>query len=210
MVPERIVLQAKKKGLKGIAVTDHNTINGGLQAKSHNRNSDILVIVGSEVRTDQCEIIGLFLNEEIYSKDPFAVLDEIKDQGGISVLPHPFRSLLIPRHKGHNELPLELVKRVDLIEAVNARTKAEDNCKALNLAKKVGKPTVSGSDAHTYPEIARVKTLLPPVSSEEELRKNLREGRTSIAQEQSIFPKGVPYLLLSGLYGRARKITRLI
>ena len=50
--PEKIVKAAEKKGMDGIAITDHNTIEGGLKAQSANKNGSIAVIVGSEVNTD--------------------------------------------------------------------------------------------------------------------------------------------------------------
>lgn len=62
--PKILVKVAAKVGLTGIAVTDHNTINGGLEAKKY-ENNEIEVIVGSEILTDKGEVIGIFLTEEI-------------------------------------------------------------------------------------------------------------------------------------------------
>ena len=64
--PKIMVKIAAKVGLSGIAVTDHNTIKGGLTAKKY-ENDKIQVIVGSEILTDKGEIIGIFLTEEIKS-----------------------------------------------------------------------------------------------------------------------------------------------
>ena len=86
--PKTLIKAARLKGLHGIAVTDHNTIRGGQDAKSHSRQ-DLLIIVGSEIKTTICEIIGLFLQKNIDSTDPYKVLEAIRDQNGISVLPHP-------------------------------------------------------------------------------------------------------------------------
>jgi len=62
--PEKIVKIAAKRGLNGVAITDHNTIIGGLKAKNY-ETEDFKVIVGSEISTERGEIIGLFLKEEI-------------------------------------------------------------------------------------------------------------------------------------------------
>lgn len=64
--PEVIVKTAQKRGLSGVAVTDHNTIKGGLKAKKY-ETEDLRVIVGSEIETNRGEVIGLFLSEEIKS-----------------------------------------------------------------------------------------------------------------------------------------------
>ena len=62
-----MVKKAIEQGLSGIAVTDHNTIRGGVEAKKY-ETSDFEVIVGSEIMTDRGEVIGLFLSEEVKSK----------------------------------------------------------------------------------------------------------------------------------------------
>ena len=50
--PKTLVKVADKAGLTGVAVTDHNTIKGGLEAKKYG-NKNIEVIVGSEILTDK-------------------------------------------------------------------------------------------------------------------------------------------------------------
>lgn len=149
LAPERIVKVAKIKGLNGIAVTDHNTIEGGMRAQAANRDDDFAVIVGSEVKTDAGDLIGLFLNEEIKSRDCLLAIDEIRGQGGIVVLPHPFR--------GH-KLRDEIISAVDAIEVFNSRTQMAENKWAKELAKKYGKTPVAGSDAHFSREIGLGRT----------------------------------------------------
>ena len=82
--PKMLVKVAVKAGLSGIAVTDHNTVKGGLDAKKY-ENNEIEVIVGSEILTDRGEVIGIFLTDEIKSKRFIDVVDEIKAQNGIVV-----------------------------------------------------------------------------------------------------------------------------
>lgn len=50
-------------------LTDHDTMSDGLKAKGY-KTRGFRVIVGSEVKTGRCDVIGLFLSEEIKSK-PF-------------------------------------------------------------------------------------------------------------------------------------------
>ncbi|MDI6867746.1 PHP domain-containing protein [Methanoculleus sp.] len=142
--PKTILKVAKKKGLTGIAVTDHNTIRGGLEVRNINKDSDFTVIVGSEVQTEIGDIIGLCLNEEIKSRISIEVLEEIKDQEGFVVLPHPFR--------GH-KLNQYIIEHSDAIEVFNGRSTPEENNNALELAKKYNKPFTAGSDAHFASEI---------------------------------------------------------
>jgi predicted metal-dependent phosphoesterase TrpH len=201
MVPENLVRVAKKKGLRGVAITDHNTITGGVKAKK-TCGSHFFVVVGAEIRTDTCEIIGLFLTEEVYSTDPFTVIDEIRDQGGITVLPHPFRSFFPPHSRRRQGIPMDILKKIDVIEAFNARSNMKANQQALTLASTLRKPMIAGSDAHWYRELGRGKTLVAPFTNEEDLRRNLLAGRTRIEDARNTFPQSMPFLMLSTLYGR--------
>ena len=60
---EKIIKIAKKKGLDGFAIIDHNTVKGGLSAKSI--KTDLVIIPGAEIETELGEITGYFLSEEI-------------------------------------------------------------------------------------------------------------------------------------------------
>lgn len=142
--PKTVLKVAKNKGLTGIAVTDHNTIRGGLEVRRINKDRDFVVIVGSEIQTEIGDIIGLYLNDEIRSRVSIEVIEEIKNQGGIVVLPHPFR--------GHR-LNQYVIEHSDAIEVFNGRSTTEENTKALELAKKYNKPFTAGSDAHFASEI---------------------------------------------------------
>ena len=206
MNPCDIVKVAKRKGLNGIAVTDHNTIRGGLEVAKH-VESRFYVIVGSEIKTEACEIIGLFLNEEVKQADPLEVIDAIKNQGGLTILPHPYRMNLI-FHESSKTAPIEVAEKVDAIEVYNARTPASLNKKALLLATRLNKPMVAGSDAHFYPEMGNAKTILPPLNDEEELRKAILKGETAIQKGSYVFVRAIPFYCLGFFYGRARKILR--
>jgi predicted metal-dependent phosphoesterase TrpH len=154
--PKILVKVASKVGLTGIAVTDHNTIKGGLEAKKY-ENNEIEVIIGSEILTDKGEVIGIFLTEEIKSTRFNEVCDEIKAQNGVVVLPHPFDGI---RSTSLHPVP-EDAHFIDIIEVFNSRCVrqiyndmagkyAEDNCLK----------SIAGSDAHFENEIgnAGVKT----------------------------------------------------
>ncbi len=149
--PERIVKTAIKRGLSGIAVTDHNTIKGGLKAKKY-ETEDFAVIVGSEIKTARGEIIGLFLEEEVKpaAGDFQELVSAIKRQNGIVVIPHPFdelrRSALHPTE--------EDAKFVDCIECFNSRCIFQRyNDRAVEFAAKHRLPVTAGSDAHFANEI---------------------------------------------------------
>lgn len=151
MEPRKIVKRAKKVGLSCIAITDHNTISGALEAKQYEKEYDITVIVGTEILTDIGDLIGLHLSEEIRSRKWEEVIEEIHEQGGLAVLPHPYRS--------HMEIDA-VAKKVDYIEVWNARSSEGENQKALQLGTIKPSHHLRGSDAHLYREIGNVNIRL--------------------------------------------------
>ena len=189
--PERIIKIAKKRGLDGVAVTDHNTIKGGVETTRINKGDNFIVIVGSEIKTEYGDIIGLFLNEEIESRIFMEVVEGIRDQGGLVVLAHPFR-------KGIN-LPIDLLKYIELIEAFNARSPKSLNVKALELARKFNKSMTAGSDAHIGFEIGGGRTIMNGEAKEE-----LKRGDTKVEGEES------NYYLVHGLSVAMERIKGVI
>ncbi|WP_456365948.1 PHP domain-containing protein [Thermococcus sp.] len=144
MGPKKILKICKHLGADVVYITDHNTIKGSLEAKKYEKELGIEVILGTEIRTQYGDIIGVNITEEITTRDFGEVLDEIKLQGGISILPHPYR--------GHKRVEY-LASKVDLIEVWNGHSTPEENQKALKLAQNLEKPPVVGSDAHIYSEL---------------------------------------------------------
>lgn len=188
--PKKIIEVAKRKGLDGIAITDHNTVKGGIATLKANKNKDFQVIVGAEMKTEYGDIIGLFLSEEIRTRRFEEVIEEIKSQGGLSVLAHPYRQY---------ENPEKIIDKVDLVEAFNARSRKEDNKRAYKLAKKFKKPVTAGSDAHLGFEIGRGRTIV-----DSEVKEALEKGETKIEGNES------SYYLVHGLSVAMEKVKEYI
>jgi predicted metal-dependent phosphoesterase TrpH len=147
--PEKIVKIALRRGLAGIAITDHNTIKGGLMAKGY-ETEDFTVIVGSEISTERGEIIGLFLEENVKSKAFQDVIAEIREQSGIIVIPHPFDGL---RHSSLHPTDNDS-QYIDCVEGFNSRCLFHKyNDYAAEFAKKHRLTIIAGSDAHFTNEI---------------------------------------------------------
>jgi predicted metal-dependent phosphoesterase TrpH len=168
---------AKKRGLDGIAVTDHLTIRGGIETRKLNNDPDFCVIVGSEVETNNKEdLIGLFLEEEIESRQTEDVIAEIKAQGGLALWAHPFRF-------GKNVLPRDAILQLDLIEGFNSKTSASRNMLAQQVARKYDKPVIGASDAHQAFEIGNGKTLIGETGFDE-IKEALASGKTKIVDSR--------------------------
>lgn len=158
-----------------LAVTDHNEIKGALEAK---RRFGDNVIVGEEVKTNQGEIIGLFIKEFIQpGMEVMETIDVIRQQDGLVVVPHPFK-----RH-GNIDSPIsedqlyELNEHLDMIEIFNARNRTEGaNKKARVFAERYNKPQTVGSDAHAIYEIGSTYIDLPNYNGKSTLIEQLKQG----------------------------------
>ncbi len=155
--PADAIRIARKRGLDGIAITDHGTIRGGLEAKKL-KPDGIEVICGAEIKTDRGDVIGLFLNEEITQTGHMEVIEAIRRQGGIVVIPHPFDSV----RSSAFWLTDKDSKKIDALEAINARCVfRRSNAMACAYADQFHVCKVGGSDAHFGAEIANAGTLVP-------------------------------------------------
>lgn len=197
--PEDIVRKAVRRGLSGVAVTDHGTVRGGLAVRRLSP-PDFIAIPGAEVRTARGELLVMFIEEEVRSRDLVEVIDEVRGAGGLVVLPHPFDWM---RRLRIREVE-EVAGKVDAIEVLNARCpSARANAMAWQLARRLSKPFTAGSDAHFAVELGRAQTIVE-ASSEEEVRKAILSGHTKVSGGTS-----PPYVhLMSWAVKVARAVTR--
>ncbi len=160
--PVEVLLEtAKDRGMGAIAVTDHNEISGALAAReAAERDGDIKVIVGEEVKTaEQGEVIGLFLEEKIERGMTMAeTIAEIRRQGGLVYVPHPFDRLhSVPDY----EHLLDMVEEIDILEVFNPRVAFSGfNEEAERFAAKYRIVPGAGSDGHVAQALGSVRIRL--------------------------------------------------
>lgn len=141
--PANMVKSAKKNGLDAIAITDHDTLEGILEAKKTARKAGIDVIAGEEVSTRSGHVLAIDIQETV--KPGLSVketADIIRQQGGICIAAHPFDYV-------RDSIGREAVY-CDAVEAFNAgNINRVSDIKARRFAKKYNKPVTAGSDAHS-------------------------------------------------------------
>ena len=184
--PEKLIKTALKKGLNGIALTDHNTTAGWEEAMKSAEKLNAVLILGEEIKTKRNgktigDILGLFLKEEIKSREPFEVIKEIKAQGGIVIIPHPFH---FPENFKES---LEKYKNlIDGIEVFNARLPFSfRDKKSLEFAKKYNLAMTAGSDAHYYGGTGDAYVIANGAKNLEEFKKAILEKKTKIEGKKS-------------------------
>jgi len=159
--------------IKAAAITDHDTIAGLKEtqqlAASH---PDILIIPGVEIATRQGDVLVLGA-QELPPKpwDIEDIVDFARATGCITIAAHPFRQFGLADEVADSS--------VDAVEVYNGVSSAMANKKALDLARKLGLPGVSGSDSHRPSDLFSVCTQVQASLNVEEIFDAIRKGHIS-------------------------------
>jgi predicted metal-dependent phosphoesterase TrpH len=186
--PQNYFKQARKVGLNGFAITDHNEVKGAAKAFEYaKKNNDVIVIRGIEVSSSDGHILGYGIKEKIpRGLPPEEVVERIINDGGVAVAAHPFR-----RASG---LGTEVVKRVkfDKIEVLNHRSMHRENQRANQLATGLGAGITGGSDAHFEKELGLAATEFKlQGGSEADIIQEIAKKNTKPVGEDSSFGQGI-------------------
>jgi glycosyltransferase involved in cell wall biosynthesis len=204
---EVLLAEARARGLGAIAITDHNEISGALDARSKSP-AELQVIVAEEVKTaDQGEVIGLFIEERIpRGRTLQETIAEIKRQGGLVYVPHPFdRMHSVPDY----EHLLDVIDDVDAIEVFNPRIAiSEFNEEAVRFADKYRIPAGAGSDAHVPQGLGSVRIRMRDFDGPEEFLESLRDADIIRNPASLLYVQALKFLQTKAMPEAARKASR--
>ncbi|MDW8048325.1 MAG: CehA/McbA family metallohydrolase [Nitrososphaerota archaeon] len=154
-----VLLFAKRNGLNGVAITDHDTIEGAIRLVEMGDTDGIIVLPGIEVSTLQGHILGINLRTNIPShQDITETVKMIHEAGGIAIAAHPSAI-----YKNGVGLRKNLISfGIDAIEVINSQAFPFSLLTYLNrrLASKYSLPQTGGSDSHIPETIGLSYTLL--------------------------------------------------
>jgi hypothetical protein len=188
---------AEKVGLGAIAITDHNEISGALEARERT-NGRVKVIVAEEVKTaDQGEVIGLFIEEKIPRGMTLQeTIAEIRRQGGLVYVPHPFdRMHSVPDY----EHLLDVVEDIDAIEIFNPRVAfSAFNEEAARFAAKYRIVAGAGSDSHVAQGLGSVKIRMRDFDGPEEFLESLREADIIRRKQSLLYVQALKFIQTKG------------
>jgi hypothetical protein len=164
----------RERGLDGVAVTDHDSLRGGLEFAS--RLPDLIVVPGSEIRSAEGEIIGLFLSEEVPpGLSARETMRRIHEQGGVVIVPHPFDIVKLKRMRARRLE--ELLGEIDAMEALNGKPRWWfANRSAQRFAREHRLPVTAGSDAHKAAHVGLLYTEMEEFNGAEEFLSSLRNA----------------------------------
>ncbi|HTR89527.1 MAG TPA: glycosyltransferase [Solirubrobacteraceae bacterium] len=213
---EVLLASARERGLGAIAVTDHNEISGALaaaelaaeQAAGRDAVAPLKVIVGEEVKTaSQGEVIGLFLSEKIPRGLSLAeTIAEIRRQGGLVYVPHPFDRLhSVPDY----EHLLGVLDEVDAIEVFNPRVAiASFNEEARRFAEKYRVIAGAGSDSHVAQGLGSVRIRMRDFEGPGEFLQSLRDAEIVTRPTSLIYVQALKFLQTRATPAAARRASR--
>jgi glycosyltransferase involved in cell wall biosynthesis len=205
---EALLHAAREQGLGAIAITDHNEISGALEAEAKAAEFGVKVIVGEEVKTaSQGEVIGLFIRAKIARGMSLEeTVAEIRRQGGLVYVPHPFdRMHSVPDY----EHLLTIVEDVDAIEVYNPRVAIGSfNEEAARFAAKYRIVAGAGSDSHVTQGLGSVRIRMRDFDGPAEFLESLREADIITKPSSLLYVQALKFLETKATPPGARRAVR--
>jgi len=176
---KQLVHSARKRGLDGVAVTDHESLTGALKLA---KKSQLTIIPGLEVETLQGHILALNITTLIPSNLSIVeTVQKIHDTGGVAVVAHPATFL----KTGLGQM-ITSRSKLDAVEVINSAAFPFFLSTYLSrrLAERLHLPQTAGSDAHHAAEIGTAYTVVDADSNSDDVAEAIIKG--------SITPSGKP------------------
>ncbi len=208
---EVLLATARDQGLGAIAVTDHNEISGALDARAKAAEfgpHPPKVIVGEEIKTaSQGEVIGLFLEEKIPRGLTLReTIAEIRAQGGVVYVPHPFdRMHSVPDY----EHLLTHLDEIDAIEVFNPRVAiGAFNDEAARFAAKYRITAGAGSDSHVAQGLGSVRIRMRDFEGPAEFLQSLRDADINTRPSSLLYVQALKFLQTRATPRSARQASK--
>ncbi len=183
MAPLELLEAARDRGVGCIAVTDHNTVDGALEALALAEADSTLprVIPGVEVAAAEGDVVALYVLESIPKGRPaLDTIALIRERGGVVYLPHPCD--VVRRGAISSRVREQAAEQSDLVEVLNGRALTAWSVRNSDrLARRHGRPRAAGSDAHGPTEVGRAYVTVERCPTRDDLVElvasgTLREG----------------------------------
>lgn len=166
-----VVVYAKKRGLDGVAITDHDAVEGALKLI---RKSNLLIVPGVEITTQRGHVLALNVTTPIPPRlSPQETVQRIHEVGGIAVAAHP-----TVVYKGG--LRQQVTSSFDAVEVINSTAFPFFLSTYLGrkLAVRLNLPQTAGSDSHHASEIGSAYTLIEADPKVYEIIQAIKRGAT--------------------------------
>jgi len=205
--PKDIIKVALKKGINVIAIADHDSVRGSLEAIKLAKQYDIVTIPSCEITSNDGHILAYNIQENIPSKlSAEETIDLVHKQGGVAVAPHPFNI----KYSLKEDVVLKLSKKIFALEVYNSHSWTNDI--VFPFAKKHNFAFTAGSDAHHLNEIGNCYfDTQETIESPEEILACIKKKKVTPhhVRNSSIPFEIMPNALSSFFYWKLRQIRKL-
>ena len=169
-----IIDAAVRRGLDGIALTDHDTTRGIPAARRYidEQKLDLILIPGVEVTTSEGHLLVLGVDEPPRRKmTPEETIEAAHAEGGITDVPHPYHPFRHAIGRIPNVDAVEVYNSKHLFGLANARARIEAGRRHI--------PMVAGSDSH-FAETVGLGVTEILAADVDGVLEEIRAGRTRI------------------------------
>ncbi len=187
LTPDALIEAAKKAGLDGVCLTEHDFFWEHEQAAELGQRHDFLVIPGIEVNTESGHVVVFGLEEFVYGMHRLGELVEmVEAAGGAMIAAHPYRRQLpfeLTREGDWSEAleqasENEAYRYVHAIETLNGRGTERQNAFSAAVCERHRLAQAAGSDAHSLVDVGTCATEFEArISGVGDLIAELKSGR---------------------------------
>lgn len=176
-----IVAMAKKRGLDGVAITDHNKLyNGPTQIDG------IDIIPGAEISViGEDHILAYYIKEDVERGQSFQkTIEDIRNKDGYSVWAHPLRDVSDLNKEGEKCISL-----FDGLEAGNAMNTEKEQELISKKADSFSLSKFAGSDSHTMGQVGMGVIMVENKINRDNFLEEVRNGKIIIRDQIKNFRK---------------------
>ncbi len=183
---DALIEEAKRIGLDGICLTDHNHVWDATRVEELRQKHGFLVLRGNEITTNQGDVLVFGLDKNIQGIiDLKELRREVDEANGFMIVAHPFRGFLVVGVDEAGLTPEKAMERplfnyVDAVEILNGKVTDKENDFALTVTEGLGLSGTGGSDAHEVEEVGMYATeFYEEIRNEQDLVEALKSGAYS-------------------------------
>jgi len=185
-----VLRRAKEIGLDVIAITDHDEIDGALEAVQLASHYGVEVIPGIEITTAEGDLLALFITQKVDAGlSLIETILRVRELGGICIAPHPMASGMGMKSLNVRSIikalrNQEVANTLIGIEAYNGTALDRvSNHYAHLLAVRLGVSQTGSSDAHVLEAIGLGATEFQGKTAAD-FRSALQSGETKVRKQK--------------------------
>ena len=190
LTPEQLIAEAKRIGLDGICITDHDGFWDPADIAALSRAHDFLVLPGCEVTTEEGHLLVYGLSKYIFGMHRASFVKELVDEaGGVIVVAHPYRRTYREQADTSQDAYSEMLDKAcrnvvfpmsDAVEVLNGRGSPQENAFSHEIAKQFSRRGTGASDAHKIDDLGTFATEFQrPIQLLDDFLRELKAGRFS-------------------------------